>query len=574
MYTVEEKFQMLTKCLKDEAVEATSSIACSQANYKLILEILKNRFGSDTQSIDQRKHLLREAASAEVPEDYSSEQLTIKYNKIQNQILSLTTLGISTASFDEQITNALMASLPEKVTTSWQRDWGYSTQPTLNQALVALQREIHMKLSHELRRSSCRPQNKDLSINAISSKRTRSRTPTPGPRECIFCDNKTHISFKCTEGTIEKRKEILAQQKRCFRCLREGHRVAECTATILCYLCNSKNHQLVICDQKASFEKYSEGQKGNPQKGRPTNRSNHSSRERSRSDSKTRHPSADKATKNVVINTAITEIQTNMNFCSAPEATEPGMTPMMMGKLKLKEGGWKRVKILLDTGSSNTFIRKQLLEVVDHDYAGKETLSMSTFADQKRVTQELDITYVDLSSIDGAVSIRYRVISKPYIQKVYPMVSTDVEAQLRKDKKILAYDPKQKHRIGEEIDMLIGSDTLAKTLNHSNMRFGKDSSVAWNTRFGWVIMGGKQKPQYPIYVGTVMVEKDTSVRQLDKDFKAFWELEHLGILPSEQSNEQFLTTYLDSISRSDDGRYVVKYPFRNDITDYDDSNCH
>lgn len=425
-------------------------------------------------------------------------------------------------SYDEEITDTLMASLPERITSLWQRDWGCNVQPRLEQVLGALQQEVRMKHSDELRRAT-RPRQRDLSINAVGSRRSRSRTPTPGPKECIFCDNKTHPSFRCTEGTIEKRKETLAQQKRCFRCLREGHRVAECTATIQCYLCNSKNHQLVICDQKVGFEKYSESQKGNPQRGRTANRSNHSSRERSRSDSKTRHPSADKATKNVVISTAAVEIQTNMNFCSAPETTEPGMTPMMMGKLKLKEGGWKRVKILLDTGSSNTFIRKQLLDVVDHDYAGKETLSMSTFADQKRVTQELDIAYVDLSSLDGAISIRYRVISKPYIQKVYPMVSTDVEAQLRKDKKVLAYDPKQKHRVGEEIDMLIGSDTLAKTLNHSNMRFGKDSSVAWNTHYGWVIMGGKQKPQYPIYVGTVMVEKDSSVRQLDKDFKAFWE---------------------------------------------------
>lgn len=174
---------------------------------------------------------------------------------------------------------------------------------------------------------------------------------------------------------------------------------------------------------------------------------------------------------------------------------------------------------------------------------------MSTFADQKKVTQELDIAYVTLTFMDGGVSIRYRVISKPYIQKVYPMVHTDVEVELRKDKKILAYDQKQKHRIGEEIDMLIGSDTLAKSLNHSNMRFGKDSSVAWNTHFGWVIMGGKQKPEYPIYVGTVVIEKDSSVKQLDKDFKAFWELEHLGILPNEQSSEEFLVSYLDSITR-------------------------
>jgi hypothetical protein len=118
MYIVEKKFQMLNKCLKGEAAEATRSISFSQANYKLILDILKNRFGSDSQAIDQRKHLLREAVTAEVPDDYTSEQLIIKYNRIQNQILSLRTLGIYSATYDEQVTDALMASLPEKITTS------------------------------------------------------------------------------------------------------------------------------------------------------------------------------------------------------------------------------------------------------------------------------------------------------------------------------------------------------------------------------------------------------------------------------------------------------------------------
>jgi hypothetical protein len=174
------------------------------------------------------------------------------------------TLGINTASYDEQITDALMASLPEKITTSWQRDWGYNVQPNLEQALVALQKEVRMKHSDELRRASSRPKLRDLSINAINSKRARSRTPTPGPKECIFCDNKTHPSFKCTESTIEKRKEILAQQKRCFRCLREGHRVAECTANIQCHLCNSKNHRLVIWIKKLASRSIARSRKAIP----------------------------------------------------------------------------------------------------------------------------------------------------------------------------------------------------------------------------------------------------------------------------------------------------------------------
>ncbi len=65
--------------------------------------------------------------------------------------------------------------------------------------------------------------------------------------------------------------------------------------------------------------------------------------------------------------------------------------------------------------------------------------------------------------MDGGVSIRYRMIGKPYIQKVYPMVHIDVEKDFIYDNKILAFDP-------EQIDILIESDTLAKTLNHSNNR--------------------------------------------------------------------------------------------------------
>lgn len=67
--------------------------------------ILKNRFGSDPQAIDMRKHLLKTAAAAAalVPDEYTSE--------VHNQILSLTTLGEKQALNDDVIANAIIASL-------------------------------------------------------------------------------------------------------------------------------------------------------------------------------------------------------------------------------------------------------------------------------------------------------------------------------------------------------------------------------------------------------------------------------------------------------------------------------
>lgn len=65
--------------------------------------ILKNRFGSDPQAIDMRKHLLKTAAAALVPDEYTSE--------VHNQILSLTTVGEKQALNDDVIANAIIASL-------------------------------------------------------------------------------------------------------------------------------------------------------------------------------------------------------------------------------------------------------------------------------------------------------------------------------------------------------------------------------------------------------------------------------------------------------------------------------
>ena len=97
------------------------------------------------------------------------------------------------------------------------------------------------------------------------------------------------------------------------------------------------------------------------------------------------------------------------------------------------------------------------------------------------------------------------------------------------------------------------------------MRFGRDASIAWDN------------PELPNTANMVQIIgsvepklKDPRVQQLDKDFKAFWDLEHLGILPNEAGETEFLESYFKSITRQNDGRYVVKYPFRSEKTDFDD----
>jgi hypothetical protein len=52
--------------------------------------------------------------------------------------------------------------------------------------LNMLQTEIQMKHADQIRRTSSRAWQQSLNINVISSRRTRSRTPTPGPSYCVL----------------------------------------------------------------------------------------------------------------------------------------------------------------------------------------------------------------------------------------------------------------------------------------------------------------------------------------------------------------------------------------------------
>ncbi|XP_028966704.1 uncharacterized protein LOC114828094 [Galendromus occidentalis] len=65
------------------------------------------------------------------------------------------------------------------------------------------------------------------------------------PRPCLFCDTADHNSSRCSADlTLEKRKEILSNQKRCFRCFGPNHRsTSECSGPRFpCAICKSSRH--------------------------------------------------------------------------------------------------------------------------------------------------------------------------------------------------------------------------------------------------------------------------------------------------------------------------------------------
>ncbi|KAH9490474.1 hypothetical protein DERF_016674 [Dermatophagoides farinae] len=67
------------------------------------------------------------------------------------------------------------------------------------------------------------------------------------PQKCIFCSQQ-HQSKNC-RLSIKERKESLNRQKKCAKCLKNGHKAEGCLAPLKCFACQEE-HPFILCEKK------------------------------------------------------------------------------------------------------------------------------------------------------------------------------------------------------------------------------------------------------------------------------------------------------------------------------------
>jgi hypothetical protein len=76
---------------------------------------------------------------------------------------------------------------------------------------------------------------------------------------CPLCDE-THLYRDCQrfqKMTPEQRRQHLQEQKKCFRCFREGHTIKTCQSKIRCKTCQGDHHTLICLRKKSQVISYS-----------------------------------------------------------------------------------------------------------------------------------------------------------------------------------------------------------------------------------------------------------------------------------------------------------------------------
>ncbi|XP_050293842.1 uncharacterized protein LOC126734313 [Anthonomus grandis grandis] len=219
------------------------------------------------------------------------------------------------------------------------------------------------------------------------------------------------------------------------------------------------------------------------------------------------------------------------------------------------------IRALLDPGSQSNFISESLVsklglkrQNVDYEIRGLAQALLATSSSRVNVTIMSNICD-DFKEI-----IPCLVISK--ITQDLPYMSFNISQWKIPGNISLADDT---FNVRGNIDMLLGNDIFYRILL-MNQICSPGMPVLQNSRLGWIVAGNFNPKCIPVSENRVLACHSFE-QSIDQSLTKFWELEECEsnskvLSKSEQDCEEH---FVSSFARNSEGRFVVKYPFKENL---------
>lgn len=352
----------------------------------------------------------------------------------------LKSLGVPLDSYGALLVSALLNKLPSEVRLIISRgmpeeDWD------LDQLLGLLESEI---IARE-RATAVASNNQFKKNGPVRHPPTAGTFATSTSTNCIYCGQE-HSSKLCTTvPTLEGRRQVLRQTRRCYVCLRQNHISRNCRSSNRCSRCNGKHH-VSVCPRMEPTE----SQKPTP--------------------SIPATPSTPSPV--MVVNT-----RTQVLLQTA--------TMVIHGDKKLRPT--HRVRTILDCGSQRTYMTCQVQEILSLPTTSVEMIDIKTFGSSEGGKQLCNVVEFCAIARDGH-TIKMSALVVPYIcEAVYSQSPRDIAKQYSHLKNLDLADSGENEETAT-MQLLIGSD-FYWTLVSGHTQRGDTGPIAIETRFGWVLSG-------------------------------------------------------------------------------------
>ncbi|XP_077557390.1 uncharacterized protein LOC144172577 [Haemaphysalis longicornis] len=570
-----EKFKYLTSYLTGKAKAAIEGIRLAEANYDVAIGTLTARFGRTDLLVED--HIDSFLALAPVRSSSEVGKLRDLYDQISFRVNALRSLGVAATEYAVVLHRVLMKALPpdlgilyrQRAKEASSSDGAASSSGSARQVSerassserakqvdeildflriqVEVREEGHFDLPRVLER---RPHEKREATTSDSGLPSAAALPAgaslpptraeprseQSQRQCPLCAADHRIA-ECTVpmSPQEKRRE-LRTGGRCFRCGTKRHfaRCCRLSRSLVCVRC-SKGHLTVLCDIAHPPQATANGRARMAGGGQAT------------------APNDGQATPSVT--------SASSGDCSAARIyLQTGRAWAIGASHKLI------VRILLDSGSQRTFIRRDLSRTLRCPVRGVEDLSLVTFGDSRpRSSVRCNGVAITLKSQHGGRRITIEALEVPEICAVTsPPVNAEVLSKMAGRNLTAADGRLTDTHMEDRVSILIGSDSYWKVSSGRISRLTPHLTAA-ETIFGWTVQGadldngshGASEPSCAMFIAHADPSGSNSDEEMDPS--DLWRLEAIGIkeTPEGPGLDAEATKQFEREIRKQDGRYEV-----------------
>ena len=543
--TTIDKFNHLNALLEGQALRAIQGLTLSESNYQTAIDTLNQRFGKTQYIISTHMDELLKIPACTTDK---TSQLRFIYDKLSINVRGLEALGVNSSQYGSLLIPVIMSKLPQDVRLQIARNTAQDVWE-MSELLEVIRKEVEareisdgIKVTHEkLKVTSPKPQTHGSAAALVANGQ-----PPENKIRCVYCSD-NHFSASCPKTSeVHARLEILKRDRRCFVCLKRGHRSNQCSNQRGCRRCTGRHHQS-ICNQQIPTIKPNVQESAAPT---TRNESVHDSQNKQQTPSQGENPNAH----TVHVQSTTTTTSTNAK----------GQVMLQTATaLATNEDGSKtaKVKILFDSGSQRSYITNSLKSRLNIKSKKTETLHLNTFGERSYRKQKCEVSPLLLRSNkneDILIStLSFPVICSPLSTKI------EVDQYPHLQGLQLADSPGS----NESIDVLIGSKHYWDFVEGDIVR-GEFGPVAIDSKFGWLLSGSTNNGLYNetctanLVFGSSDSQLETTQDPLVDVLKKFWETESIGIKGDPEPKE-FIESFNESV-HFNGKRYEVELPWKQD----------
>lgn len=501
------QFRYLKSHLDGEPSRMIKHLPLCKGSYAKAWEILTNRYDNPRAIINANLQRMFELPFSK---NESSEALKTMLDITNECIAAINGYDINTATWHPILIFMLTQRLDATSIKHWEEKiQGKKTVPEFKEFLEFLNTRINVLETTSSNHDSPNLSSHVQSQQIIARNKQKILLTMENNIKCMICSD-FHRTYKCPifmNKNIDERQRLIVQRKLCSNCL-YPHSIEACTSKFLCRICGLKHHSLL-----------------HP----PENISTVGIQQAVGTDTFTGHISRNESFSQVILATAIIRV------------THEDKTMLF--------------RALIDQGSMTNLISKRACETLDLpqykvDIPITGVGGTNTFHIQRKA-------HFKMSSYFDSESIETTALVIPKITTLNLISHTNNYSHLRG---LQLADPKIDK--SGRIDILIGAATFSEILLNGVIRGDTHQPIAQQTKFGWITSG---KSGNNHNCNNPIVSIITSDESLANALQKFWESEEIPAVkplsPEEKLAEEF---YAKTTKRCDDGRYMVKLPFKSD----------